>query len=839
MKLEVYNFRCYKGKKVFEFPDEGVVLLQGHSGSGKTSILKAINFALYGKEHRLITFNESKMYVIFHYKQYRIKRTKGPVHLLFEILDEEGKVDIKLQDDPAQKKIDEIFGVHFTLTNYLTQKGLETFLSCKKEDRKEFLQQLIAQHFPIEEKRELVKNEIRQRKQHLHAVTNQLFAIQNEMNSENIQEVNKPIFPFTTKKFDSIDNRIYHESELYKKLDQQNKLEKHVLDSLLIQQKTYHEKMIESEKYRIYQNQYQDQLKQYKQEIEQLKDIDISKIQKQIQFKQSQLDFIEKIERIKELEDESHKLFTKYQSLYDQNKLKLEQEIQSIEIISKDKLDEYQLITDQYQKCLSICKEFFISFPSQKSNTNIKQLIEFCQQFSKKAKITYCEKQTQIKDVEDTITQKKTEQSKTKSETERIKVELQGKTYKCPTCSESLMVKNSCLMKHDTDVLKKDLILLQEKQYKLEEEIVIYEQNKKQWVDESSKQLLIQERTNNFEKRFVQLSDSLKIPDEKLIQERLVFYKQQIQLQNQYSMLKQQLTKLVLPSEELSYKDKIKQIQSLKMMLKEQIETDKEQLIILKQQINHRLNLEKEIINIEQQLKNIQIKLKYIEGLSNPEQEIHQVQKRITSINDKIVRTNQRKEKIDEYQRQMEIFERWIRYNNRVQKLKKDETCASRAYQIALKFIQIMDQEESTCLRAVVDAINLLLEEYVESFFDDNIRLEMVTTKESQNHTSTAAKGDQRPTLEVKITRDEQEVPIDTLSGGEYDRVVLALFLCFNRYSNNEFMMLDECLSSIHAEAVEKIVDFIREKNPNKLVIMTLHQANTGFFDHVIDICCI
>ena len=96
--------------------------------------------------------------------------------------------------------------------------------------------------------------------------------------------------------------------------------------------------------------------------------------------------------------------------------------------------------------------------------------------------------------------------------------------------------------------------------------------------------------------------------------------------------------------------------------------------------------------------------------------------------------------------------------------------------------------------------------------------------------------------IDVTIIRDGETIPLDSLSGGEFDRVALALFLAFNKVSKSKLIMLDECLSSLHAELVEDIVDMIKTKLHDKMVLITLHQANTGMFDNIIDIegyrCC-
>jgi ABC-type Mn2+/Zn2+ transport system ATPase subunit len=55
--------------------------------------------------------------------------------------------------------------------------------------------------------------------------------------------------------------------------------------------------------------------------------------------------------------------------------------------------------------------------------------------------------------------------------------------------------------------------------------------------------------------------------------------------------------------------------------------------------------------------------------------------------------------------------------------------------------------------------------------------------------------------------QDGEQVPIESLSGGEFDRLSLALFLCFNKTSKSDIILLDECLASLHSELVEDIIN--------------------------------
>jgi DNA repair exonuclease SbcCD ATPase subunit len=82
--LVLENFRQFKGKHVITL-GPGFNLIQGSNGTGKTNLLYAISFGLYGKTHKrmkastdLISFHEDYMVVIVDLvvqgKKYRIKR---------------------------------------------------------------------------------------------------------------------------------------------------------------------------------------------------------------------------------------------------------------------------------------------------------------------------------------------------------------------------------------------------------------------------------------------------------------------------------------------------------------------------------------------------------------------------------------------------------------------------------------------------------------------------------------------------------------------------------------------------------------------------------------------
>ena len=75
MKLKLINFKCYL-EKTFEFDDNSFILISASSGSGKSTILMAIQYALYGTGSNIKHYGEENCIVEFEYDGMRIVRTK-------------------------------------------------------------------------------------------------------------------------------------------------------------------------------------------------------------------------------------------------------------------------------------------------------------------------------------------------------------------------------------------------------------------------------------------------------------------------------------------------------------------------------------------------------------------------------------------------------------------------------------------------------------------------------------------------------------------------------------------------------------------------------------------
>lgn len=151
MKVTLTNFGIWKQQQ-FSFSDQGSILLTGPSGKGKTTILRAINYALTGSGTKLPTHGEIKCGVTIEYKGLKITRTNRPSRLVVTDTDNNS-----YEDDQAQSVIYQTIGKHFSIAGYIYQKGENSFLCMTPAEKLKFLERVAFSDVPIEEIKDKVK----------------------------------------------------------------------------------------------------------------------------------------------------------------------------------------------------------------------------------------------------------------------------------------------------------------------------------------------------------------------------------------------------------------------------------------------------------------------------------------------------------------------------------------------------------------------------------------------------------------------------------------------------------------------------------------------------------
>ena len=146
MKIALKNFRCYLDSQ-FDFGESGLVLISAPSGKGKTTILMAIQFVLFGTGKKITMHDKSSCQVILDYSEYKktiISRTKTPNRLILE--NEDGKYE----GDCAQSIINKIFGDAFHLTSCIMQNSANnSFVLMSPMEKLEFLEKFAFQDLDL------------------------------------------------------------------------------------------------------------------------------------------------------------------------------------------------------------------------------------------------------------------------------------------------------------------------------------------------------------------------------------------------------------------------------------------------------------------------------------------------------------------------------------------------------------------------------------------------------------------------------------------------------------------------------------------------------------------
>ena len=137
MEIKLKNFLCWTDK-TFSFPNEsGITLISGKSGSGKTSIFKAIVFALFDEGKKLYAHSTNTLSVSLKTKNIKITRTKKPNNLVVEYKNN------RYEDDKGQSIINEIYGgKYFNFCSYIRQKGHKSFFSLTPAEKLTFIENL-------------------------------------------------------------------------------------------------------------------------------------------------------------------------------------------------------------------------------------------------------------------------------------------------------------------------------------------------------------------------------------------------------------------------------------------------------------------------------------------------------------------------------------------------------------------------------------------------------------------------------------------------------------------------------------------------------------------------
>lgn len=157
----------------------------------------------------------------------------------------------------------------------------------------------------------------------------------------------------------------------------------------------------------------------------------------------------------------------------------------------------------------------------------------------------------------------------------------------------------------------------------------------------------------------------------------------------------------------------------------------------------------------------------------------------------------------------------WTKVRAAAEKMKEYELSTSTAVELQT----IVSEAERAVIRETIETLNVYVQSYLTKFAP-NVNVDLVFD-------------DLKLTTDVFI--DGHESDINSLSGGEVARVILAFTLALAEMNDIKFLMLDESVASLDQDTTTTVIETIKNNFSGK-VICVAHQTMKGIFDRVIEL---
>jgi DNA repair exonuclease SbcCD ATPase subunit len=475
MKVELTNFKCHDFKEI-EFNENNVILISGKSGVGKTSIIEAIVFVLFGSGRKITKYGQKscsvRLQITIIDKILDIKRTKGPNRLTLEYSTKSDPNWNHYEDAAAQSIISEVFGYQYESVGYLSQSSINSFVLMGPQEKLTFLDNLIFKTSDLKDIKQKIHNLVKERTQLLQTTVGKVEMLTQIINEETVD--NKyPEFPIhkksgasvfeeyeqmlieknlitehknITKRINNIDNKLHKLNNMLKEREE----EQNVID--------HHTKMFDNlnTRFTIFEEQYKTNNSEQHSDIATKISNYICNINKDYKEVKEQYDEnLTKLKNIKEYEQyckirkEIDEKTKQYDETYSLEKVKLTTDLENYKksILSISEIDEYKTeINENNEFCLAVekYKEYCIELKDLNSLLNLK-LVECSKYFD--IMIESENKEQSLQDILSIISKyekffdDKIMQYDQDIEilTEQLqKVKLEEKQYTCPKCFTKL-----------------------------------------------------------------------------------------------------------------------------------------------------------------------------------------------------------------------------------------------------------------------------------------------------------------------------------------------------------------------------------------------------------------
>ena len=815
-KLSLKNFKCFSNYSV-EIDKEAIILFDGPSGIGKSSLIQAFLFAITGEGKKLFKQGTKSLTVELekmeetHNKQFKIVRKKGPESLCVY----DG--DKCYEDDEAQVRIDNYFGKNFINTSVIKQKGESSFLSSSAKDKMIFLQSLLFSNSTIEKQKERVNDMIKTCKDEMNNLS---------VKKNTLEEVLKNLI---SRMGNKVEDKVENEKYSNLSMEECDRKIKSRQDKIQKQQHKLQKTINLLQEHQQLKSVYNNEEIKYKQihsklTIYEEQKSEINKKESEIKQKFNETSYEELLSEITTIRNKIKYIKQKTKCMDTQNVL-FEQISKSLLQIEKEEQNANDKNIDE-SKYNDYCDK--------------RDLLKKRREVSKKLEECAYE--------EDDIIHKKDIVKELRQFLE--KAELYKSSLKCPHCNHSVRLNNNVLEKLEKVSEDFTKTKIQEKQKELkqvEQALEKIENYKKLYMHYSSEEENINKKLETYDyisiEKISELTDVINKIEEIKTTRR--------ELKKRKTALLEERKKV----EDFSH-DQLKQDYTLLQKYKNNIKEDSEEIVnldeyesklsdlLVSQKEQEKIKDEVDLLNdkkriLLKEIKSIGVSLETCnEKLFELEEKLEEVDESIDKYKEEIkqIRENDKQIEWTEQINILNIQKLNVENKNEKTRLEKEIEALSERYKQFEKdcvnyniIAEGIEHSESLLLAKFIDTINHNLSIHLDAFFEEPMHVQIKTFKESKSNK-------EKPVINMEIFYKGNETDLSNLSGGEYDRLNLALTLTFNCISNSPVLILDESLASINQELSTEIIMHLKETISHKLVWMTQHQAVKGMFDKVFQI---
>lgn len=804
MKLKLSNFRCYEEAE-FDFGNNGLTLLSGSSGAGKTSLLMAIDYALFGSGKKLVMHGKKSCTVEFEIEGLKIKRISCPKRLI---------VNEVYEDAAGEAIIQEKFGKVFSSVSYIPQNLKETFVMMTPARRLEFLEEFAFNNINISDIKTRCKDNIQKNKLEHEKIIGKL-----EFATKIFEETKKPEkvdFPLkklpkdmtTENAFKTIEIKFKNTIVRIKKSEKEIRVLENELTNIKVSKARRAEKNLQLQQIEIDHNVLSANVSKsdpemIAQDLKVMRDKLKTKVQLR-ELNQMQLSYAENLKKLNllkdtEMQDMKASLSDLQKNLWDGvPKDEIDEEIQGWkELLDKSlMLKKKQAELKALQQKLVGSEKLTEEFEFVKKNINDYTII--LETISEKKQLRDCPHCYKKVRLDNGVLKKAEDIGDIKHSEEQVRRELQKSKIEF---DRLLPLFNAF---HSTSANVQRLT---------EEVSNVLEDLKDYDIDDIPTQYndYVEYRKVNSENDRLITSLQKKITDN-IFSSTIVLMEKNLEQE-----------KIKLDKQTFSNNDEILESEEhLQKMIENQLAIQQD--ISAKTCRLQELFQEKTRISTE------------IQKLEETELNEADIEDKIENCKQIIQENESKRIELEQILKKFELFNQyetslksWQNLETQVEALKGDEKKLRDKYSASLTLKDKILEAESISISNVIDNINTHVHLYLEHFFPDNpITITISAFKET--------KGSDKPQINLDIDYRGISHDITMLSGGEISRVILAFTLALAEIQSSPLILLDECTSSLDQELTASVIDGLKENFADKLVLLIAHQVVQGGFDKVVNL---